>query len=124
MLAGVKVRMDMLVCAAGGMTFAVAFADLDDPTQVGPALASLRQVAVANLQGEATQSESFAVKGMTPNDNAWRIAVSGHLPDGAAVKEKAAFFTRGLRVYQASVIGVDLVPQAVETFLSGLKFPA
>ena len=42
---------------------------------------------------------------MTPNPAAIRLRVEGRLPDGKAVQEQAVFFVRGLRVYQASVIG-------------------
>ena len=61
---------------------------------------------------------------MTPNDQAGRMVVSGRLPDGAAVQEHALFFVRGLRVYSATVIGAKPVPQAVEIFFGGLRFPA
>jgi hypothetical protein len=60
---------------------------------------------------------------MTASDQAARLFISGHLPDGAAVQEYAAFFTRGLRVYEAAVIGAKPEPTAVETFFEGLRFP-
>jgi hypothetical protein len=50
--------------------------------------------------------------------------LSGRLPDGAPVQEHAVFFTRGLRVYSATVIGAKPALPAVETFFGGLKFPA
>ena len=60
---------------------------------------------------------------MTPNPQALRLSVAGRLPDGSAVQEHAAFFTRGLRVYQATVIGAQLSPPAVETYFGALRFP-
>ena len=59
---------------------------------------------------------------MTPNPEALRLAVAGRFPDGAALREEAAFFSRGLRVYQATVVGARPAPQAVESFFSGLRF--
>jgi hypothetical protein len=122
-LAGTPVQMQMLVCSAGGATFALAFLDVADPARVGATLAELRRIAVGNVQGAAPQLAPLQVPGMTPNEQAARLSVSGRLPDGAAVQEHAAFFTRGLRVYQATVIGARPPPQAVDTFIAGLKFP-
>jgi len=44
------------------------------------------------------------------------------LPDGTNTQEHAAVFARGLRVYQLSVIGAAPASEAVEAFLSSLKF--
>ena len=123
-VAGAKVQMEMLICTAGDATYALSFADLADPARISAALAELRAAAVSNLQGRETGLAPLQVQGMTPNPQALRLVVSGRLPDGATVQEHAAFFTRGLRVYQATVIGSKPAPPAVETFLAGLKFPA
>ena len=122
-IAGARAQMEMLACSAGDATFALAFVDVADPARIGATLAELRASAVANVRGGAPRSAPLQIKGMTPNEQAARLAVSGRLPDGAAVQEHAAFFTRGLRVYQATVIGARPVPEAVETFIAGLKFP-
>jgi len=124
MLAGAAAPMQMLDCSAGAATFALAFVDVEDPARVGATLSALRQLAVGNLQGAAPQLSPLQVRGMTPNPQATRLSVSGRLPDGAAVQEHAAFFVRGRRVYQASVIGAQPPPAAVDAFITGLKFPA
>ena len=122
-LAGAKVQMEMLVCSAADATFALAFVDVADPARIGATLVELRRIAVGNVQGGEPQVAPLQVRGMTPNDQAARLAVAGRLPDGAAVEEHAAFFTRGLRVYQATVIGAKPAPQTVDSFIAGLKFP-
>ena len=122
-LVGAKAQMEMLVCTASDATFALAFVDVTDPTRVGATLAELRAIAVANVRGGEPQVAAVQIRGMTPNDRAGRLSVAGKLPDGAAVQEHAAFFTRGLRVYQATVIGAKPSPEAVEIFIAGLKFP-
>jgi hypothetical protein len=61
---------------------------------------------------------------MTPNPQALRLTVDGWWPDGTALREEAAFFSRGLRVYQATVFGAKPAPQATEEFFAGLRFPA
>lgn len=122
-IAGASVRMEMLVCSAGDATFAVSIVEVSDPARIGPTLTALRSSAIANVQGGEPRGSPLQVEGMTPNEQAGRMAVSGRLPDGAAVQEHAAFFTRGLHVYQATVIGARPAPEAVENFIAGLKFP-
>lgn len=121
-LAGAHARMEMAACAAGGSTYAVSFVDLRDPASVTGALEELRRSAVANVAGVAPRATPFALRGMTPNPEAQRLQVAGHLPDGTPVQEHAAFFVQGLRIYQAGVIGAAPAPEAVKIFFAGLKF--
>jgi len=79
--------------------------------------------ALRNVGAAAPPAASFAVPGMTPNAQAVRIAFDGRLPDGRATRERTVFFVKGMRVYQASVIGAKPSDEAVETFFSGLKLP-
>jgi hypothetical protein len=123
-IAGGTAQMQMLVCTAADMTFAVSFFDVADPARVAVALRELRTAAVRNVNGATPQLSVWQVKGMTPNDEASRVKVDGKLPDGAVVQEHAAFFARGLRVYQATVIGAAPAAPAVQAFFDGLKFPA
>jgi len=118
-----KVEMTMLVCSAGDATYAVSYFDVTDPAWVSPALVEWRAASVANVQATLPVPTPLPLRGATPNDQAGRIVVEGHLPDGLAVQEHAAFFVRGLRVYAATVIGEKPPPQAVEVFFAGLKFP-
>ena len=123
-LAGISARMEMLVCTAAGVTFAVSFIDMTEPALVAPALAELQATALGNIAGRQVASTPIRVSGMTPNPQAAQVSMAGRLPDGAAVQEQAAFFAKGLRVYQASLIGAALAPEAVATFFAGLKLPS
>lgn len=123
-MAGHAVRMEMLACSAGGATFALTFADLPDPAAIAPALAELRERAVANIGAAPAAPAGVNVPGMTPNPQAGRITLSGRLPDGVAVQAQAVFFAKGLRVYQASVIGARPDGEAQEIFFAALKLPA
>jgi hypothetical protein len=122
-LAGVTSQMSMLSCAAGGATYALSFVDVADPARISPTLAALRAAAVGNLHAAPPQVLPLQIKGMTANDESSRLSIVGRLPDGSTVQEHAAFFTRGLRVYQAAVIGARPDSEAVQTFFSGLNFP-
>jgi hypothetical protein len=123
-LAGATTQMQMLACSAGDATYALAFVDVEDPARVSATLDALREIAVGNLQDAKAQVAPVQIRGMTPNAQAARLNVTGRLPDGASVQEHAAFFVRGRRVYQASVIGAKPPADAVEAFIAGLKFPA
>lgn len=122
-VADAATRMEMLVCSAAGITFAVSFVDLADPAKVAPALAELRAAALSNIAGQEVRSAPANVNGMTANAQATQVVLTGRLPDGVAVQEQAAFFVKGLRIYQASAIGATLAPEAMSTFFAGLKLP-
>lgn len=121
-LAGRRTTMQMDTCATGGATFALSVVELGDPALAAAAQQQLRTVAVANVQGDAPQAVPWHLAGTTPDSETTRFSTRGHLPDGAVVVEHAAFFTQGLKVFQASVIGAAPNPQALETFFAGLKF--
>ena len=123
-IAGTPTQMDMVVCAAGDATYALSFIDVADPARVGAAIADLRAVAAANLGSAAPEVSALQVRGMTPNTQAARLALAGQRPDGAPLQQQAAFFSKGLRVYQASVVGARLSAEATETFFGSLKLPS
>jgi hypothetical protein len=123
-VAGATARMEMLACEAGKSTFALGFLDVADPTRVAVAMVELRSALLANVQGGQPGLVPAVVGGMTLNSQALRLEVVGRLPDGVTVDVHAQFFVKGLRVYQATVIGHHPSSQTVETFFGGLKFPS
>lgn len=120
-LAGAETGMTMFACSAEGSTYAVSVADVAEPARVGVALEQMRAAARANLRGQAERSAPAAVPGMTPNAQAERLSLHGTLPDGRAVRQESVFFAHATRVYQASIVGPQPPPEAVEAFFSGLK---
>lgn len=123
-LAGARVRMVLVACRAGDVTWALAFADVADPAKVTPALQDLRASNAGNLAGTPSVTGPMRVAGMTPNPQAERVQLQGRLPGGDAVRLESGFFVRGTRVYQATVMGKSLDTEAVTTFFDGLKLPA
>ncbi|PPE70210.1 hypothetical protein IS481_03220 [Caldimonas thermodepolymerans] len=122
-LAGTPTRMMLYACTTGGMTFALTYAELDDPARVTPALEALRAAASANLDGQETLLGPAEVPGMTPNPAALRLSVQGRRPDGGALAQQLVLFAHGTRVFQASVIGAQPEDEPVATFLAGLRRP-
>jgi hypothetical protein len=124
-LGAVDTEMFVYACSTSGATFALGYADVADPAQVGPALAALRAAAIANVSGNAQPEGVLEVKGMTPNSEARRLRIVGHLPGGRSAQMAAGFFAKGTRVFQASVIAPGpLGVESVNTFFAGLEVPS
>ncbi|MCE9657159.1 MAG: hypothetical protein K8R60_01265 [Burkholderiales bacterium] len=119
-LAGAELRMQLHSCEAAGAPFSLAVVDAGEPTRVEPLLAALKASAAANIGGAAV-AEPFSPPGATPNPASALLRLQGRLPDGRPVTEHAAFFVRGLRVYQATAIGEALPDDAVKTFFAAIK---
>jgi hypothetical protein len=119
-LAGSPMRMRMHSCRAVGATFSLALADVGDPAQVAVVLAALRFAAQGNLGGAVT-ARPWTARGATPNQQSALIRVEGHLPDGKRVVEHAAFFVKGLRLYQATVLGDSLDARTLDSFFDSIQ---
>jgi hypothetical protein len=119
-LAGAHVEMRLASCTAQQATFAIGYATLADPRQVGPALDELRRAAAANI-GATPVALPWSIAGMTPHPLAQKLVMRGRDAAGTPVDEQAVFFTRGLRVYQATVVGPSVDAAAAETFFGGLE---
>lgn len=121
MLAQAAVRLELHACSTAGATWALAFADLEDPARIGAALDELRAAAAANLGASLIREAALQVPGATPNPSSRRVDLQGRAPDGRQLQERIAVFSKGLRVYQATVLGERLDPEAADTFFAGLR---
>ncbi len=119
-VAGADLRMRMHSCDAGQATFSLVFLDAGEPTRVEPVLAALKASAADNIGGKPV-TQPFAPPGATPNAGTALLRIEGSLPDGRRVTEHAAFFVRGVRVYQATAIGEALSEDALQTFFGAVK---
>lgn len=120
-LAGQAVRLSLHACSAGGQTWALAHADMGDPTRLGVALGELLSGAAANLGAEPATGQPVQVTGATPHAGSQRQRLTGHLPDGTPVVEEVLVFTYGTRVYQATALGKLLPAETAQTFLQSLR---
>ena len=124
---GTPMELHMQACEAGGLRFALAWADVGQAAQVPVALAAWRSASLQTLK----------VKTASPDDPAlaWPVRVAGAQqsqgvqaqgsdPQGQVVHSRAAYFSHGTQVFQAAVYGARLDDQAVEAFFSGLGLPA
>jgi hypothetical protein len=122
-LAGMGLRMQLHSCQAGGFTFSLAVADTGDPRQVAPVLHDWRKVTIGNVDGTASVLAAPKVVGATPNAESQLLRIDGRRPDGAPVVVHAAFFVKGLRVYQAAVVGQKEPPprDVLETYFNTIR---
>ena len=120
-LAGTPLPMQLHACSSAKVTWAVAVLEVPQPADVGPALQALSRAAAANMAASQVRTVPLRVPGMTPNPNAAMQAMSGVSAQGAAIQASAAYFAKGLQVYQATVFGDRIDLDASEMFFGGLK---
>lgn len=113
-LDGVKVNLHMTAADADGLSFAVAYAKLDDAGKSAGVLAAMKAGMLKNIQANASKEL---------NQSGTDIEASGNRQDGQPVKLVGRFVARGAWVYQIVVIGRDkaLTPEVVDTFLTSFK---
>ena len=123
-LAGPPVSLTLHACTAGDdATYALAVADVQDPTRVSPALQALLASAADNIGAGSGRPLPLAVRGATPNPVTQRVALTGTRSDGEPVQAQVAVFTKGTRVIQATVLGRRLDAEAADTFFGALATP-
>ena len=121
-LAGAPAELTVLACEADGMTFGLSHADVAEPARVGPALQALAAGTAANLgAGSLPPPQPLKVPGAAAGAPGARYELAGRQPDGQPLKAQMLLFSRGTLVYQATVLGNRVAPDAVETFFGSLK---
>lgn len=119
-LAGMKVKMTVHACSAGGATWALAWTDAQDPARVTQALQELRAAGAANIAAAPSPARAWAVAGATPNAAAGRGDFAGRYPDGSPVTMHIGLFALGTAVAQFSVLGKSPARDGVDTFFGGV----
>jgi len=120
-LAGQRTPVTLYACEAADMTFAVAFAALEDPSRVSPALQDWRRAAQDNLGASQVRPVDFKVPGQTPNPQSSLLHIQGRRPDGSSLSSQVLLAVKGTQVFQVTVLGSSLDPQAAETFMQSVR---
>jgi hypothetical protein len=121
-LGTLTVRLTLHACRADGSTWGLAWADVGDPTQVGPTLQALQAGFRDNLAASASVAhQGWRVAGATPHPASGRWTLQGKWPDGGALHGDVAVFSQGTRVFQASVLSDRTRVDDVEAFMAALK---
>jgi hypothetical protein len=121
-VAGVPLKLFMLSCETGGVTYGVATADVVDPARVDAVLVALRDGAAGAIRSSDSRAGALNPGGVTPFNGNSSAHLHGQRPDGAAIDESIRVFARGTRVFQASAVGATLPDAALRPFEDGLRF--
>ncbi len=123
-LGGQPTLLSMLGCDAGGVTFAVAVADLGDGAKAAPVLAQWQILTLANMKADPGKSQVLALKlpGAASGPPPLRVLAQGRRADGVAVSGQAGYFAQGSQVFQVVIYAEKIPPEVAETFFTGLKF--
>lgn len=122
-LAGAALAMQLSSCTAAGSVYALSHIDVGQAERVTPVMRALREAAAGNIGGTATAKAAQPVPGTAPHPLAQRLGWRGVRADGSSIAAQALFFTQGVRVYQATVVGTRLDTDAVDVFFAALKLP-
>lgn len=120
-LAGARTKVALYACEASGMTFALAFAELNDPFRVTQALQAWRRAAQENVGASQSQAAEFKVPGQTPHAQSGLFKAQGRRPDGSPLTSHVLLAVKGTQVIQATVLGSALDDTAVDTFLQSVR---
>jgi hypothetical protein len=121
-VSGTPLKLFMLSCEAGGVTYGVASADVGDPARVQAVLFGLADAARMSLRQPLGDFVAYELPGATPFRGSASARLRGVRPDNSSVEESLHLFARGTRVYQAMAIGPSLTASALGPFESGLRF--
>ena len=113
------VAMGLAQCEAAGQSFALSWAEVDDPAQLTAALRQMRESLVSKMAARRSEPRPLQVPGMTPNVEAQQQTLIG-----AQQQAQVAVFTRGRRVYQALMLGARPNVAAWDAFLNSLRLGA
>jgi hypothetical protein len=107
-VAGLPLKLYMLSCEAGGVTYGVATAEVGDPARVDAVLRALHDGAAAAIRSADSPAGALNMRGATPFSGNSSAHLHGRRPDGEEVEEAIRVFGRGTRVFQASAVGARL----------------
>jgi len=110
------VAMGLAQCEAAGQSFALSWAEVDDPAQLTAVLRQMRESLASKMSARRSEPYALQVPGMTPNIEAKQQSLIG-----AQEQAQVAVFTRGRRVYQAVMLGARPSAAAWDAFVNSLR---
>ena len=120
-MASQPTEINLLSCDAGGVTFAVSMADVNDAGKTGAVLTQWQSAALTNIKAVSPISrDMFKVPGLAMGGV--MVKATGQRGNGQAVSSQAAYFAQDSRVFQAVMYADIISPDVADTFFSGLKF--
>lgn len=124
-LLGTPVPLHMHSCEAGGLTFAVAWAELPQAGQAQEALKQWQSASLAAIRvppGNTGRQEDWPVN-VVGAAGALGVMAQGTDHRGNDLWSKAAYFEKDGKIYQAAIYGARIDEAVSATFFDGLVLP-
>lgn len=121
-LLGQPTELHMHSCETGGLTFAVAWADLTDASQARTALTQWQTASLASIRVAPGAGEALELK-LAGAGELLGVQAQGSDHQGQALQMQALYFSRGSKVYQAAIYGPKIADEVWMTFIDGLRLP-
>jgi len=124
-LGGAARSLHMHSCEAGGLTFAIAWAELDPAADVALALEQWRAASAATLRSTPSQAAHAApeLRTVPGARQTLSLQAQGTAPTGQPVQVQALYFAQQARVYQAAIYGQKLPEEVSASFFEALRLP-
>jgi hypothetical protein len=117
---GQPTDLHMYSCEAGGLTFAVAWAEVSGASRASEALAQWQTASLAAIR-VAPEAATTWVPRVAGADEVHGVHALGSNHQGQAWVTHAAYFSQGSTVYQAAIYGPKMSEQVTTTFFEGLS---
>jgi hypothetical protein len=114
--------LNLLSCSAADSTWGLSWTEVADPQTLGDILVAMRQASLANIGARETSLTAYAVPGASTHLQSGRFKSEGRRPDGSVVMQDVVLFTRGLTVFQATVLTTKPQAGAADEFFGALRF--
>lgn len=123
-LGGQPTRLQMRSCDTGGLTFAVAWADVGDAARVPAALSGWRRATLLSLRADPALADAAPQAVRVPGaTQALGLQAEGSGPDGDPMRMQAVHAVRGSLIVQAAIYGRAIDDRVATTFFEGLELP-
>lgn len=121
-LLGQPTELHMYSCETAGLTFAIAWAQLNDTSQVRTALMQWQTASLASIRVAPDGGQELDLK-LAGAGELLGVQAQGSDHQGLALHMQTLYFSRGSKVYQAAIYGPKIDDEAWMTFIEGLRLP-
>ncbi len=119
-LLGKPTELHMHSCEAGGLTFAVAWADVPEARQARAALAEWQTASLAAIRVAPGAAQPL-VRTVAGASEVIGVQAQGSDHQGKALSTQSLYFAQGGKVYQAAIYGPKMTDAASTAFFEGLS---
>lgn len=117
---GQPTELHMHSCEAGGLTFAVAWAELSDASRAAEALDQWQAASLASIRVAPGSAQAWDIK-LTGATAQRGVRAQGSDHQGQALQSQTAYFSQGNKVFQAAIYGPKISSEASTAFFDGLS---